>query len=552
MLVGERLLLVEVLSQYARRLVKGVGKRCLIHPVGDTAGAAGGEGQRLLWDSHVYGVILLSRNFNLAIICACFDVRTVLGHLGVASSLLLHGFNLILGQAKLRRDLVRIHGDVKELPQLRGHILHEGHAKPPCSSLATPLGGAGATWATARLHQILGSRIFRLLFHVLLGESRLSIYAKPPPPGLSLLLRQWQDRLFRDGIQICCRLASRPIKLALRRVIVFSFLFFLFVLGRAALLCLSQDVQRHSRDVVDGQRRVVALEFEAFFHGVRVGLEHQLVGLHGSEVHVFIDRSEVHAHLWEVQAEANRRSERAPGSVTRKLDITDPSGVQVARGEGRACPGTRGIARRIQHQFRLVERDVLSPRGGHARFREPRVHLGQRVQRDATLRVEGLVEDAEVSDVQLRLRGRELSRREVDHAGAEGHLELRERLAAVRHQVVHFARIDAHHAQQEMARHAQRQGHPRIRDRLHRGRDVRLEDLRLRELLVPVRGEPDLAQRPFLGQNELRVEHPWRHRGLGRAGGSRRARARAQELSAKHKRMRRAAGKPPSKCGTGG
>ena len=37
--------------------------------------------------------------------------------------------------------------------------------------------------------------------------------------------------------------------------------------------------------------------------------------------------------------------------------------------------------------------------------------------------------------------------------------------------------------------------------------DVGLEDLVLGELLVEVRREPDLAQRPLLRQDELAVEH---------------------------------------------
>lgn len=41
----------------------------------------------------------------------------------------------------------------------------------------------------------------------------------------------------------------------------------------------------------------------------------------------------------------------------------------------------------------------------------------------------------------------------------------------------------------------------------NRGVDVGLENLRLVELLVPVGGNPDLAQRALLGEDDLGVEH---------------------------------------------
>lgn len=40
-----------------------------------------------------------------------------------------------------------------------------------------------------------------------------------------------------------------------------------------------------------------------------------------------------------------------------------------------------------------------------------------------------------------------------------------------------------------------------------RGVDVGLEDLRLVQLLVPVRRDPDLAQRALLRENDLGVKH---------------------------------------------
>ena len=45
-------------------------------------------------------------------------------------------------------------------------------------------------------------------------------------------------------------------------------------------------------------------------------------------------------------------------------------------------------------------------------------------------------------------------------------------------------------------------------ERTHSLADVGLEDGRLVELFVPVRGEPDLAQRTLLRKDDLGVEHP--------------------------------------------
>ena len=49
-------------------------------------------------------------------------------------------------------------------------------------------------------------------------------------------------------------------------------------------------------------------------------------------------------------------------------------------------------------------------------------------------------------------------------------------------------------------------------ERTHSLADVGLEDGRLVELFVPVRGEPDLAQRTLLRKDDLGVEHPGKRR----------------------------------------
>ena len=46
-----------------------------------------------------------------------------------------------------------------------------------------------------------------------------------------------------------------------------------------------------------------------------------------------------------------------------------------------------------------------------------------------------------------------------------------------------------------------------LKDAVHRGLDVGLEDVRLSELVVPVGGQPDAGQGALLGQHEVGVEH---------------------------------------------
>mmetsp|Transcript_26536 Transcript_26536/g.48139 ORF Transcript_26536/g.48139 Transcript_26536/m.48139 type:complete len:84 (-) Transcript_26536:222-473(-) len=76
------------------------------------------------------------------------------------------------------------------------------------------------------------------------------------------------------------------------------------------------------------------------------------------------------------------------------------------------------------------------------------------------------------------------------------------------HEVLDLAAVDAHHAQQQVAGHAQRQRHRRVHDTLHGASNVGGEDLRSAQLLVaPVRRQPYFAQRALLGQNNLRVKH---------------------------------------------
>ena len=49
--------------------------------------------------------------------------------------------------------------------------------------------------------------------------------------------------------------------------------------------------------------------------------------------------------------------------------------------------------------------------------------------------------------------------------------------------------------------------HLGLQDALDRLLDVGLEDVRLGQLLVPVRRQPDPGQRALLGQHKVRVEH---------------------------------------------
>ena len=97
--------------------------------------------------------------------------------------------------------------------------------------------------------------------------------------------------------------------------------------------------------------------------------------------------------------------------------------------------------------------------------------------------------------------------RQVDDARPERHPDLDERLIAVGEQVLGLARVDAHDAEQQVAGRAQRELHARLDDRLHAAADVRLEDVRLSQLAVPVSGKPDARQRALLAEHKVRVEH---------------------------------------------
>ena len=94
-------------------------------------------------------------------------------------------------------------------------------------------------------------------------------------------------------------------------------------------------------------------------------------------------------------------------------------------------------------------------------------------------------------------------------AGAEGHLDLDHGLLGVVHEVLDLARVDPNDAQEEVAGDSQGQRDGGVDDGVDRVGDVGGEDLRPPQLLVaPVRGQPHLAQRALLGQDDLRVEHP--------------------------------------------
>ena len=96
---------------------------------------------------------------------------------------------------------------------------------------------------------------------------------------------------------------------------------------------------------------------------------------------------------------------------------------------------------------------------------------------------------------------------ELDAArGLEGVLDLDECLRAVREQVGHLAREDAHDAEQEVSRDTECHRHTRVLDVLDGLRDICLDDLDLGHLLVHVRSKPNLAERALFRQHQLRAE----------------------------------------------
>ena len=74
-------------------------------------------------------------------------------------------------------------------------------------------------------------------------------------------------------------------------------------------------------------------------------------------------------------------------------------------------------------------------------------------------------------------------------------LDLRVRLVAVRQQIHHLLLVDAHHAEQEVTRDAQRDRRVGVLNRVRRLRDVRDEDVLLLQLRCVVRREPNVRKR---------------------------------------------------------
>lgn len=90
----------------------------------------------------------------------------------------------------------------------------------------------------------------------------------------------------------------------------------------------------------------------------------------------------------------------------------------------------------------------------------------------------------------------------------EGHLQLEHGLRTVREDVLDLARVNPDHAQQQVAGHAERQGHSGIDNRVDALRNIRGEDLGTSELLVaPVGRQPYFGEGALFGKDHLRVKH---------------------------------------------
>ena len=96
---------------------------------------------------------------------------------------------------------------------------------------------------------------------------------------------------------------------------------------------------------------------------------------------------------------------------------------------------------------------------------------------------------------------------QIHHARPERHLDLDKGLIAVGQQVLCLARVDANHAEQQVAAGPQRHLDLGLEDALHRQLDVGLKDVGLGQLFVPVGRKPDAGQRPFLVKDKMCVEH---------------------------------------------
>ena len=96
---------------------------------------------------------------------------------------------------------------------------------------------------------------------------------------------------------------------------------------------------------------------------------------------------------------------------------------------------------------------------------------------------------------------------QVDHAWSESHLDLDERLVAVRQEVLGLPAVDPHHAKQQVARGPECHLNLGLENAVNALFDVGLEDVGLGELLVPVGSQPDPGEGALLGQDEMGVKH---------------------------------------------
>mmetsp|Transcript_12602 Transcript_12602/g.54124 ORF Transcript_12602/g.54124 Transcript_12602/m.54124 type:complete len:367 (-) Transcript_12602:104-1204(-) len=261
---------------------------------------------------------------------------------------------------------------------------------------------------------------------------------------------------------------------------------------------------------------VVERRHSIFPRGV-VGIDHVVVldrGLHAS-VRV--------GHLRVLEVGSGRAETSGGGRVSRPVSVLVLGETRVVAVE---VPVYAIVVREVVIPLlvRLVfQGDVFLVRRGRVagappvlgRIRRRHLHvslLGDDVAERRRRR--GVEEDLEVVVV-LRERDepqrrRLLPLRKVHRVSlGECGLDLHHRLGAILEEVVDLAAVDADDAEHELAGEAQRQGRVGVDDGLDCLRDVRLGDLLLPQPPVEVRGDPDRPQRAALGEDVLRVEHPF-------------------------------------------
>ena len=185
-------------------------------------------------------------------------------------------------------------------------------------------------------------------------------------------------------------------------------------------------------------------------------------------------------------------------------------GERVRRERGRrrdVVQGEAAAARRTLVDIEAVGGKEVLRRIWDGDARERIVLIGRkehRLLREVRVQVHLVVKLLLAGNVLKVFRARARSELDAALALGEGVLDLDERVGAVGEEVGHLAREDAHDAEEQVARDAERHRHVWLHDILDRGRDVGLDDLELGDLLVHVRGEPDLAERALLREDELR------------------------------------------------